>query len=198
MDCFQVTLVGEVPLRAIWLRRQPKRVCSSSGHAFGDYISSAEFQKRLETVASLVQRLPRRLMPLLDNHNTSSLTYPPFCKRLNQGKKLCNALFSILNDEKTLQACRKVSHNGLRQSIQTRPHPEKECIISWWLMVSPPCGPSAFNHMNSLLVAFKRRRRNSDCVVPNVVCFVEITEIPMVIDVVCEVGKSLITPSNVI
>jgi hypothetical protein len=32
--------------------------------------------------------------------------------------------------------------------IQTRSHPEKHCIMSWWLMQSPPSGPSATNYMN--------------------------------------------------
>ena len=65
-------------------------------------------------------------------------------------------------------------------------------------MLSPPCGPSATNHMNCLLFALKRRDQNCYCVVLNVFCTVEMTEILIVIDVVCEVGKPLEIPSNVI
>jgi len=65
-------------------------------------------------------------------------------------------------------------------------------------MLPPPCGHSATNHMNCFLFTLKGRHRNCYCVVPNSFCIVEATEILMVIDVVCEVGKSLETPSNVI
>jgi len=171
---------------------------SSLDRAYRDDISGSDAEKRLSTVASIVQVLHRRLMPLLDNHHTSSLTYRPCGKRRNQGKKPFNARFSILDDEKTLQLCGNASRFRLKVAIRTRPHPEKHCIISWWLMLSPPCGPSATNHMNCLLIALKRRHRNCYCVVPNVFCLVETTEILIVIDVVCEVGKSLETPSNVI
>jgi len=173
-------------------------VYSSLDRAYRDDISGSDAEKRLTTVASIVQGLCRRLMPLLDNHHTSSLTYRPCCKRLDQGKKPCNAQFSILSDEKTLQPCGNVSHSRLKVAIRTRPHPEKHCIISWWLMLSPPCGPSATNHMNCLPIPLKRRHRNFYCVVPNVFCMVETTEILIVINLVCEVGKSLETPSNVI
>jgi len=54
------------------------------------------------------------------------------------------------------------------------------------------------NGMNCLFVALKRHHRNSYCIVLNVFCIFEMTEILIVIDVVCEVGKSLETPSNVI
>jgi len=167
-------------------------------HAYRDNISGSDAEKRLTTVASIVQGLHRRLIPLLDNHHASSLTYRPWCKRLNQGKKPFNARFNILDDEKTLQPCGNASSSRLKVPIRTRPHPEKHCIISWWLMLSPPCGPSATNRMNCLLNALKRRHRNCCSVVPNVFCIVETTEILIVIDVVCEVGKSLETPSNVI
>jgi hypothetical protein len=65
-------------------------------------------------------------------------------------------------------------------------------------MLSPYGGPSAMNDMNCLLITLKRRRQNCYCVVPNVSCIVETTEILIVINVVCEVGKSLETASNVI
>jgi len=173
-------------------------VYSSLDRAYRDDISGSDAEKRLTTVVSIVRGLHRRLMPLLDNHHTSSLTYRPCCKCLNQGKKPFNARFSILNDNKTLQLCGNASRSLLKVAIRTRPHQGKHCIISWWLMLSPPCGPSATNHMNSLLIALKRRHRNCHWVVPNVFCIVQMTEILIMIDVVCEVGKSLETPSNVI
>jgi len=163
-----------------------------------DDISGSDSEMRLTTVASIAQGLHRRLMPLLDNHHTSSLTYRPCCKHLSQGKKPFNARFSILDDEKPLRSCGNASRSRLKEAIRTRPHPEKHCIISWWLMLSPLCGPSATNHMNCLLITLKRRHRNFYCVVPNVFCIVEMTEILIVINVVCEVGKSLETASNVI
>jgi len=148
-------------------------------------------------VASIVQGLHRRLMPLLDDHQTSSLTYRPCCKWLNQGKKPFNARFCILDDEKALQLCGTASHDPVKVAIRTRPNPEKQCIISRWLMLSPPRGPRATNHMYCLLIALRGRQQICSCIVPNVFCIVETTEILIVIDVVCEVGKSLETPSNV-
>ena len=150
------------------------------------------------TVPSIMRGLHRRLMPLLDKHHTSSLTYRPCCKWLKKGKKPFNAQFSIIDDEKTLQSCRNASRSQLKVAIRTCPHPEKYWFICWWLMLFPPCGPSAMNHMNYLLVALKRCHQNCYWVVPNVLCIVETTEILILIDLVCEVGKSLETPSNVI
>jgi len=198
IESIPVNRVAQVPPRAIWLRLQRKKVYSSLDRAYRDDISGSDAEKRLATAASIGQGLHWRLMPLLDNHHTSSLTYWPCCKRLNQGKKLVNARFSILDDEKTLQPCRNACRGRLKVAIRTRPHPEKHCIISWWLMLSLPCGPSATNHMKCSLIALKRGDRNCYCVVPNVFCIVETTEILIVIDVVCEVSKSLETPSNVI
>jgi len=129
------------------------------------------------TVASIVQGLHWRLMSLLDSHHTSSLIYLPCCKCLNQGKKPFNTRYSILNDGKTLQQCRNTSDSRIKVTIRTRPHLEKHCIISWWLMFFPPCGPSATNHMNFLLVALKRRHQNCYCVVLDVFWIVEMTEI---------------------
>jgi len=198
IESIQVNCVAQVPRWAIWLRRQRKKVYSSLDRAYRDDISGSDAEKRLMTVASIVHGLHRRLIRLLDNHHTSSLTYRPCFKRLNQGKKPFNAWFSILDNEKTLQPCGNASRRRLKVAIRTRPHPEKHCIISWWLMLSPPCGPSATNHMNCLLIALKRRHRNCYRVLPNVFCIVEPTEILILIDVVCEVSKALETPSNVI
>jgi len=124
-------------------------VYSSLDRAYRDDISGSDSEKRLMTVASIVQRLHRRLMPLLDNHHTSSLTYRPCWKRLNLEKKPFNARFSILDHEQTLQLCGNASCSRLEVAIRTCPHPEKRCIICWWLMLSPPCGPSATNYMTS-------------------------------------------------
>jgi len=166
--------------------------------AYTDDKGASDAEKRLTMVAAIVQGLHRRLMPLLANHHTSIRMCRPSCKRLNQGKKPFNAQFSILDDEKKLQPCGNASRSRPKVAIRTRPHPENHCIISWWLKLSPPCGPSATNNMNCLLIAWKRRHRNCYCVVLNVFCIVETTEILIVIDVVCEGGKSLQTPSNVI
>jgi len=167
IESIQVNLVAQVPPRAIWLRRQRKKVYSSLDRADKEDISGSDSEKRLMMVAFIVQGLHWRLMPLLDNHHTSSLTYLPCCKRLNQGKKPFNARFSILNDEKTLQPWWNASRCRLKVAIWTRPHPVKRCIISWWLMLSPPCGPRARNHMNCFLITLKRCHWNCYCVVPN-------------------------------
>jgi len=161
-------------------------------------MSGSDAEETLKTIASSVPRLHRRSMPLLDNHLTSCVTYRPCCKRLNQGKKPFNTQFSILEDEKTLQPCRNASCSRLKVALRTRPHPEKHCIISSWLMLSPPCGPSATNHMNCLLVALKRCHRNCYSVVLNVFCIIETTDLLIMIDIVSEAGKSLETPRNVI
>src|SRR5882757_11165164 len=120
-------------------------------------------------------------MPLLQYHHTSSLTYWPWCKRLNEGKKPYNVEFSILTYEKTLQPRGNTSCSGLQVAIWTRHHPETHSIVFCWLMFSLPCGPSARNHRNCLLVALKRCHRNCYCVALNVFCIVEITEIPIMI-----------------
>ena len=171
---------------------------SSLDRAYRDDISGSDVEMSVAMVAFIVQGLHRRLMSLFGNHNTSSLTYRPCCRHLNRAKMPINAGFNIPNDEKTLQLYGNASHCQLNVAIWTRPHPEKHCIISWWLMFSPACGPSATNHLNCLLVALKRHHRNCNCVVPNVFCIVETTEILIEIDVVCKVGKSLETQHNVI
>jgi hypothetical protein len=77
-------------------------------------------------------------------------------------------------------------------------HPVMPRIISLWVMLSPPCRPSATNHINWLLIALKRHYRNCHCVVLNVFCIVGMTEILIMVYVVCDVGKFVQTPSNVI
>jgi hypothetical protein len=149
-------------------------------------------------VASIVQCLHRRLILLLDNHHISSLPYRNCCKCLNQCKKPFNAPFSILDNEMPLRPCGNVSCSLPKVAICTRPHPEKHSIISWWLMLCPPCGPSATTHMNSLLVALNRRQRNCYFVVLTVFCILEMMEILIVINVVCEASKSHKTSYDVI
>jgi len=149
-------------------------------------------------VASIVQELHRRLMPLLDNHHTSSLTYWPCCKRRNQAQKPLNIQFRIVVDEKTLPWCWNASRRRLKVDIWTCPDPDKHFIISWWLIISPTCGPRAINHMNYLPGKLTTRHRYWHCVLPNVFCNMEITEILIAIVVVCEVDKSLETTSDVI
>jgi len=189
---------AQVEQRAIWLLRQRKEVSSPLDRADRDDISSSNAEQRYTTVASIEQGLNRRLMSSLDNHHSHSLTYRPCCKCVQQCKKPMNTRFSILDDAKTLQPCENASSSLPHVAIQTRPHPEKNCIISWWLKHSPPGGPSPTNHMNCLLIRLKRRHRNCYCHVPNAFCIAEMTEILIVIDIVREVGKSLDTPSNVI
>jgi len=131
IECIQVNHVAPVPPHAFWLQRQRKTVYNLLGCAYRDYTSGSDAEKRLMTVASMMQELQERLMSLLDNHHTSSLTYWRWCKLLNQDKEPFNAWFTILNDEKTLQTCANVSSCLLEVAIQTCPHPEKYCIISW-------------------------------------------------------------------
>jgi hypothetical protein len=52
--------------------------------------------------------------------------------------------------------------------------------------------------MNCVYVTLNRCHWNCYHFVPNVFCLIETTEILIVINVVCEVGKSLETPCNVI
>jgi hypothetical protein len=198
IETIQVIHIAQVPLQAIWLRHQRKKVYSSLDCAYVDDISGSNTKKWLLTVAAIVIGLHRRLIPFLDNYNTSSLTYRPCGKCLNQGKMLFNARFSIIDDEKTLQPCGNAFHSQHKVAIRTRSHTEQHCVISSWLMLSPPCGPSAANHKNYLLVELERHHRNCYSVVPNVLFIVEMTEILIMIDIVCEVGKSLETPRNVI
>ena len=134
---------------------------STLDRAYTDEISSSDADKTVLTVASILQRLHQRLMPLLDTYHTSSLMYQPCCICLNQSKKPGNAPFSILDDEKTLQLCGIASRSGLEVAIRTRPSSEMHYIISWWLMLSPPFGPSSMNHMNGLHVALEIHHRNA-------------------------------------
>jgi hypothetical protein len=149
----QVNLDTQVPPRGIWLWCQQKLVHSSLDSEYRDNICGFYAKKRLMTVASIVQELHGRLMHLLENHHTGTVTYQTCCIRLNQGNKRINARFSILDDEMTLQPCRNASSSELTVDIWTRSHLEKHCLMPWCFMLSPPCGPSATNHVNCLLVA---------------------------------------------
>jgi len=160
IDSVQLNSVAQVPPHAIWLRDEKKMVYRLLDRAYRDDISISDTRKRLAMVASIVKGLLWLLMSLLDNHDTSNLMYWPCCKRLNQGKTPLNAGFSILDKEQTLQLCRNVPSGQHKVAIRTCPHPEKHSIISWWLMLSPPCGPNPTNHMNCLLIVLKRQHGN--------------------------------------
>jgi hypothetical protein len=67
-----------------------------------DNLSGNDGKMNLTTVASIVPKLQRRLISLLDNHHTSSLMYQPHCKCMNKGKIAINAEFSIHNDKETI------------------------------------------------------------------------------------------------
>ena len=190
--------MAQVPPCAIWLRSDEKKVYTALFHAYTNDISGSDSKKKLTTVASIEQGLYPRSMCHLENHHTGSLMYRHCCKQLNQGKKRFNAWLSILNNGKTIPRCGNASSSRLEVAFQTRPHAEKQCIISWLLMLSPPCEPSAMNHMHCLLIGLKRRHQNCYCIVPNVFGIIETTEILIVIDAVCEVSKSFKTPSNLI
>jgi len=150
------------------------------------------------TVISFIQRLHWMLMSPHNTFFSGSLTDWPFCKCLNNGKNLVEVWFSILDNEKTLLKCGNACSSCLKVAIQTCPHREKYVIISWLLMPCLHCGPSTTNYQNCLLCALKRRHPTYDCFLTEVCCIIGMTEILIVIDVVCEVSKSLETPVNVI
>ena len=158
----------------------------------------SDAKKRLITVASHVQGLYQHFTRLINAHHHTSLTYHPCYNRLNLGVKPFNTQFSILNDVKRLQLCGNTSSSWYKVAIRTCPCPGKHCISSWWLMVSPPCGPSATNRMNCLLVALKRCHQDCFYFAPNVFCIVETGEILIVILLVSEDGTSLAALTNVI
>ena len=109
IESIQVSCIAQVPPSAIWLRCQWNKVYSMLDCACTYDKSSSDAEKRLTMVASFVPELHWRLMPLCDDHHTSSLTYWLCWKGLNQGRKSFNAQFSILDDEKTQQPCRNTS-----------------------------------------------------------------------------------------
>jgi len=198
IESIQVNCVAQVQLRAIGLRCQWKKVYHCLDCTYSEDTSSADAEKWCMTVASIIQGLHRRLIPLLDNYHTSSVANLHCWKCLHHGKKLIKISFSILDDEKTLQLYGNASTIRLEVAIQTYQHLEKHCIISWWHMLFPPCGPSAMNQMNCLLVALKRCHRNCYCIVRNAFSIIATSDILVVINVVSDVGKYLETPSTVI
>jgi len=152
----------------------------------------------LTTATVIMWGLDWRLTSLLENHHSSGLMQQRCRKCPNHGQKPFNTLFSSLKEETMLQMCENASNSWAKVAICTCPHPEKHCIISCRLLLSPPCGVSATNRMNCLHVALKWHHRHSSFVVRTVIWIIETTEMLIVIDVVCEGGKSLETPSNVI
>jgi len=150
------------------------------------------------TVVSIVQGLYQKLIPILDNHHSGSLTYQPCWKRLNHGMKPLHTRFSVLDDDRTVQSCSNASSSQHKVAIWTCCYPEMHCIIAWWLMLSPHCEPRSINHRNCLLGAINRCHQNCNYVVTNIFWIIEATEILIMIDVVCNVSKSLEIRSNVI
>ena len=152
----QVNRIRQVPLYAIWLWCQWKKVYNPLNRTYREDIRGSHLKKRLMMVASIEHGFGQRLIFLLDNHHLSSLTYWPWYKHLNQSKKPFNPSFSILDNEQTLQTYGNGFSGQHKVAIQTHHHPEKCCIISWWLKYAAPCGPSARNHMYCLFVALNR------------------------------------------
>jgi len=198
VENIEVNHVAQLPLWATWLQRRWKMVFSSLDRTNRDDINCSTTENMLTMVASIVYELHCMLIPLLNNHHTNSPTYLPCCRCLNQCNKLFNTQISILNDKKTHKRCRNLTCSRHKVAIRTCSHPEMHSIISWCLMVSPLCAPSATNLMNCMLVTLTRRQQNCYCIVLNVVCIIETTEILIVIDIVCQVGNSLEARSNVI
>jgi len=173
-------------------------VDSPLDNAWRNEISSSNMEQSFTTEASVVQGLHQRLISFQENYYIICLTYRPWCKRLNQSKTPHNTRVSILVDKKTLHPCGNVSSSWLNVAIWTCSNPEKYCIISWWLLLALHSGPSATNLTNCLCIILKWCHWNCYRIILNVVCTIEMTEVLIVIDIVCEVGKSLETPSNLI
>jgi len=131
IESIQVNRVAQVSPHAILLWPEQKEVSSNEDPAKRDDISGSDTKCRLTTVASIVQGLHRRLISLLHIHHTSSLMYRPCYKPLDKGRKPCNAQFSILTDERTLQTYGNASSSRPKVAIRTRPHVEMHCIIPW-------------------------------------------------------------------
>jgi hypothetical protein len=100
------------------------------------------------------------------------------------------------DEENEHQACVIGLSSQLKVSIMIHLHPETDCVTSWGLTPSASLGPSAMNHMN--LIVLKSCHQNCDSVSLNVACFVQMTGVLIVVDIVSEVGKSHIHPTNVI
>jgi hypothetical protein len=122
---------------------------------------------------------------------------PAMRQMSEQSKMPFNELFSIIEDKKTLEQCGNVSRCRLTVAIPTHPHPEKNCIMTGCLLLSPPGGPSAMNYMNCLFVELKRCHWYWYRIVPDVFCVMETSEGFIVSNIVCDIGQSLETPSNV-
>jgi len=107
------------------------------------------------TVSSIVPALNWSIMPLLDNHHASGVVYLAWFIYFKQENHAVKSPVSIDDDESTLQPGGNESRALIKKGTQTCPHPEKHFIYSFWLILSPPQGPSATNHINPLLVALK-------------------------------------------
>jgi hypothetical protein len=129
--------------------------------------------------------------------------YPQFVvlALLQTSEPLCKAhshSISILHYQLTPPMCVTLPSSWLKGVIRIHLHPMKHSIVSYWLVNSPPCGPSVMNHINCSLVTSIRCHCNCYYVVSNVFCSMETTETQIMINVLCEVGKDLKAHSNVI
>jgi len=113
IERIQDNRVAHIPPHAIWMGCQWHMVYSPSDRTYMDDICGSDTPQRLGIAGSVAQGLHRRLMSLPNNHRTSSLTYGPCRKSLNQGGKPFNTLFSFLDDEKTLPKCGYASSSPL-------------------------------------------------------------------------------------
>lgn len=197
IERIEVNSVAQVPPHAIWLWRQQKTLYHSLDFADRGNLSISDAEKRLMMVVSIMEGLHQRWMLLLDKHHTCSPLYQPCWKYLNHSKKHFNARFNILDNGKTHQLFRNECSSQHRVVIRTDPHPELQSIKASTLMCSQPCGPCGTNHMNCRLVVLNRQQRKYFCVLRDVFCIMEMTDILVVIEVACEVSKCLEPPSNV-
>lgn len=82
----QVNRVAQVLLHAIWVQYQWEKMYSQLDCAYRYNISGSNSEIKLTMVVSIMRMLNQRLLSLLDNDHTNSLTYRPFWTPLNQAK----------------------------------------------------------------------------------------------------------------
>ena len=145
-----------------------------------------------------MEELHRRLMPLLDNHHTSRLTYRASCEGPKQGKKPFIARLSILDAEKdssNVQEC-------VPQSIyRGYPHlsPSSETLHHFLGAYAISALGTQCSELYKLLASrIEKTSPKLLLVCTKCICIREMNEILIVIDVVCEVSKFPETPSDVI
>jgi len=190
--------IGQVQLHAMWLQHLQKNLNSTVDWTWRDNVTGSDDKRRLTIIDSFLHGLYWRLMTLLENYYWISLRYMPCRTQPSKGQKPFDAGLNILGDEKTIQNWENASSIRLKEAIWTCPHPKKHCISPCGLLCLPPRGPSATNHLNCLLVALRRRHWNWYSIEGDVLYIAEMTEILIVMDIICEVAKCFQIPSNVI